>query len=156
MNNHPQTSYIPPPETTTKAPYHHQPSHTFNKQFNWDLNWNFNHGSGSSLGAAADSHEKEEAPVSTTTTLATTTTTSKPVTNSVNSNGLHGEKRINIEWSLNVNKGSDASSSSSGNGAPSTKLQPPSKASTNFKSEVDDDFDDGFGDDESKNDESTR
>lgn len=158
-NNHenePATSYgppSPPPKSTTKSP--HNTQHTFNKQFNWDLNWNFNHGSSSSLGAATDSHEKEEAPVSTTTTLATTTTTtttSKPVSNTVNSNGVHGEKRINIEWSLNVNHGTSSSSSSSGNAAPSTKLQPPNKASSDFKTTTDDDFDDGFGDDESKND----
>jgi hypothetical protein len=151
-NNHhvPVTSYgtpPPPPESTTKLPHNTQHLHTFNKQFNWDLNWNFNHAS--NLGAATASHEKEEAPVSTTTTTTTTTTTAKPVSDSVNSNGFHGEKRINIEWSLNVNHGS-TSLTNSGNNAPSIKLQPPTKPSSNFKADADDDFDDG--DDESKND----
>lgn len=154
-NNHankPAETYVPPstpPESTTKTPNNIQNVHTFRKQFNWDLNWNFNHGSTSTLGAA--SHEKEEAPVSTTISTTTTTTTKKPVSDSVNSNGYHGEKRINIELSLNVNKSSSASSSSLGNDAPSTKLQPPNKENSNFKSDTNDDLDDDFGDeDESK------
>lgn len=154
----PTTAYIPPPPppTTTKAPYYPQQVHSFNKQFN--VNWNFNHGS--SLGAATSSHEKEEAPVSTTVLATTPTTTQKPVSDSVSSNGFHGEKRINLELSLNVNQGASASSSTSaGNNAPSIKLQPPNKATSTLDSDVDDDLDDGFGDDESKNDadnESTR
>jgi hypothetical protein len=157
--NKPSTSYGPPPPpktTTTQAPYVHQHhgTHLFNKQFNWDLNWNFNHGSSSSLGAATN--QKEEAPV-----LTTTTTTEKITTvgNSQNSNGLHGEKRINVQWSLdfnhnnNNNKGSSSGGGeSSGNAAPSINLQPPNKASADFNG------DDADNDDEKNdaNDESDR
>lgn len=150
--NTPATSYGPPPTTTTKAPYvHHHQTHSFNKLFNWDLNWNFNHGStSSSLGAATN--QKEEAPVVTTTTTEKITTNSHSI--GQNSNGLHGEKQIKVEWSLGFNHNSNNKGSSgggsSGNAAPSTNLQPPNKASVDFSGEdADDDKNDA-------NDESDR
>jgi hypothetical protein len=147
--NMPATSYGPPP--TTQAPYvHHQQqqAHSFNKQFNWDLNWNFNHGSSSSLGAATN--QKEEAPVLTTTQKITTTTTAHSIDNSQNSNGLHGEKQINVKWSLDFNHNNNNKGGSSGNAAPSTNLQPPNKASVDFgEDEAADDDDKNDANDES-------
>lgn len=145
----------PPPPSTTQSPPHQYQSHSFHKLFNWDVNWNFNHGSSSSLGAAS-THEKEESPVP-STTRTTTTTTEKPTTlkhvGNNNSNGFHGEKRINLEWSLNSNHGSigsssSSSSASSGGSKLSTELQPPNKSHSN-DSNFDDDIENNDANNES-------
>lgn len=145
-------SYVPPPPpppttttTTTQTPHHPQQTHSFQKQFNWDVNWNFNHGSSSTLGAASG---KEEAPAVSITTTTEKPASLKPVSNSQHSNGYHGVKKVNVELALNVNHGSG----SSGNVSPSINLQPPNKSS----SDDNDDFDDSIDDEKDANNESTR
>lgn len=153
----PVNSYVPPPIRTTQSPpppqQQHQQTHSFKKQFNWDLNYNYNHGSSSTLGAAATS-EKEEAPVEITTTTTTEKpkpANIKPVSNNQNSNGYHGVKKVNVELSLNINHGS---SESPGNVTPSTKLQPPNKSNSDDNDDLDANIDDEI--DDANNESSSR